>query len=378
MVACQGCQREFRSFVTWSHIKVCTGLSLQQYKEKFRNPSLVDESYRRRVAQHSAERWHNLSERQRQLLGERISRSQKALPKSFRKRWLASRLNGFRRWLSETPEVEKQRLYSEHSKKIGKWWARLTATQKRAIVTKRNFWAKLSNSERDSFLARTLDRPDVRQRSAKAKRDWWNKLSAKERTAFLKKHLISSNALRKAVATRRALWDNLSHDAKIQFSLKRKAVWAALPESVKQSLAKASSKRMKMEWGRRGVNVRRKALRRLLERRGMTKGERVLARLFRAYPEIEFTGNGAFWVTSSDGAHLNPDFVVHPFRKTRKVIEYFGYTGRKPKTFEKIRRYKGRDIFCLAIFPEDLAYLDVTKRKVAEFLREPLRVALGE
>lgn len=378
MVSCQGCQKEFRSFITWSHIRVCTGLSLRGYKQKFGDNSLVDPGYRRRVARNSARRWRKLSREQKRLIGERISKSQRALPKGFRRRWLASRLQGFRRWLGEKTEAEKRKLYAEHSKKISQWWARLTVAEKKAIVAKRNFWGKLSSVAREAYLSRTLNRPDVRKRSAQAKRDWWNNLSVMERSSFLKRHLISKTARRKSIATRKLAWDGLTDDERLQFSLKRKAVWAALPESVKKRCAKAVSERMKGEWSRRGVNERRKALRRLLARRGMTKGEKALARVFNAYPEIRYTGNGAFWVTAKDGVHLNPDFVVGPFRRTRQVIEYFGFTGHKSPTFEKMQRYKECKISCLALFPEDLNHLSATKVKLAEFLQRSRNVALCE
>lgn len=90
-----------------------------------------------------------------------------------------------------------------------------------------------------------------------------------------------------------------------------------------------------------------------------------IASLFpEAGPEIEFTGNRTFWVKlRSLGRNKNPDFVVRPFRKFRKVIECFGdyfhseeFTGKTPQNHEEeiVQAYAKEDIACLVIWESEL------------------------
>jgi len=97
-------------------------------------------------------------------------------------------------------------------------------------------------------------------------------------------------------------------------------------------------------------------------------GEKLISKLLKSYSNVEYTGNGTFWITCKDGSCVNPDFVVHPFRKTRKIIEYFGFTEHGPKTLEKLAKYKGRKVRCLALFSEDLEDTVHLIKKVRKFI----------
>ena len=74
-------------------------------------------------------------------------------------------------------------------------------------------------------------------------------------------------------------------------------------------------------------------------------------------PNLEYTGNGKFWTRFEDGSNKNPDFIVRPFRKNKKVIEVFGGIGwihSNSEAQELVAKYKAVGIECLMILEKEI------------------------
>ena len=70
--------------------------------------------------------------------------------------------------------------------------------------------------------------------------------------------------------------------------------------------------------------------------------------------KIIYTGDHKFWITFKDGTHKNPDFLVEPFKETKKVIEYAGnYWHTEQEMAEVVRKYNELGIECLLIWEKD-------------------------
>jgi len=89
-------------------------------------------------------------------------------------------------------------------------------------------------------------------------------------------------------------------------------------------------------------------------------------------PYIKYTGDWKFWVTFLNGHKKNPDFVVRPFRKWRKVVEVNSLHYHTLEEAEKVtKEYEKIGIQCLVIWMEELEEPDKLRKKIATFLALP-------
>jgi len=69
---------------------------------------------------------------------------------------------------------------------------------------------------------------------------------------------------------------------------------------------------------------------------------------------VKYVGNGKLWISVANG-NKNPDFVVHPLSKTKKVIEVFGdYWHKKKEEKSVIEAYQQVGIECMVIWEHDV------------------------
>jgi len=70
--------------------------------------------------------------------------------------------------------------------------------------------------------------------------------------------------------------------------------------------------------------------------------------------KIKYTGDHKFWVTFKDGTHKNPDFIIEPFKETKKVIEFAGnYWHNEEEMNNILNKYSQLNIDCLLIWESD-------------------------
>jgi len=86
-------------------------------------------------------------------------------------------------------------------------------------------------------------------------------------------------------------------------------------------------------------------------------------------PNLKYTGAGSFWIRL-DKRYKNPDFVVKPFRKTRKVVEIFGGKGwfhTEREAFALLKEYKRHGVECLLFWDSALANPQKVFKKLYSF-----------
>lgn len=89
-------------------------------------------------------------------------------------------------------------------------------------------------------------------------------------------------------------------------------------------------------------------------------------------PYIKFTGDGKFWLHWKSGSFKNPDFIVRPFRKWRKVVEIFGSYWHKPEDEENyIKKYQEINVICLVLWDYELEDFLKVSKKLNDFLQLP-------
>lgn len=97
-----------------------------------------------------------------------------------------------------------------------------------------------------------------------------------------------------------------------------------------------------------------------------TKPERILNEQTPEY--IDRTSGGQFYINLPNGKIKNPDFIVRPVNKTKKVIEVFGrYWHRPEEEQELIELYKQAGYDCLVIWEEEI-YDGTYQDKLQAFL----------
>ena len=86
---------------------------------------------------------------------------------------------------------------------------------------------------------------------------------------------------------------------------------------------------------------------------------------------VEYTGNGDFWIRLSD-RFKNPDFVVHPFSQTKKVIEVYGdYWHKDDSTEDLTKAYNKRNIQCLVLWEHEIKKdIELTRNRLFNFIQE--------
>lgn len=71
--------------------------------------------------------------------------------------------------------------------------------------------------------------------------------------------------------------------------------------------------------------------------------------------KVEYVGDHAFWVCLKGGQPKNPDFVVRPFSKTKKVIEVFGSYWHPPEDEKSlIKAYQEAGVDCLVVWDHEI------------------------
>ena len=88
---------------------------------------------------------------------------------------------------------------------------------------------------------------------------------------------------------------------------------------------------------------------------------------------VRYVGNGSFWRTLPDGRHTNPDFIVEPIEKTRKVIYHHGIYWHQEELDDRgeklVNQWKEIGYDCLIIWEDELVDdLDSVLDKIAEFI----------
>lgn len=82
---------------------------------------------------------------------------------------------------------------------------------------------------------------------------------------------------------------------------------------------------------------------------------------------LEYTGDGQFWVTL-EKRHKNPDFVVRPFRLSKRVVEVFGglgYFHTREEAVELTAAYQKLGIECLVLFEDES--IETMFKKLVDF-----------
>lgn len=130
---------------------------------------------------------------------------------------------------------------------------------------------------------------------------------------------------------------------------------------------KTISKALKAKWDSMTSEEKQQQLTKMWASRSPNKTEQLILSLCPS--NVEFVGDGQHWVTFEDGRNKNPDFVVRPFRKTKKVIEYFGKFWHPDPEEKKeiIQAYAKRNVKCLVIEQDDLKRMDKVKQMITNF-----------
>ena len=83
---------------------------------------------------------------------------------------------------------------------------------------------------------------------------------------------------------------------------------------------------------------------------------------------VEYTGDWRFWVLFKNGHRKNPDFVVRPFKKWRKVIEVNSLHYHTLENAALVtKEYKKLGIQCLVIWMTDLWNPNSLKKESSRF-----------
>ena len=93
-------------------------------------------------------------------------------------------------------------------------------------------------------------------------------------------------------------------------------------------------------------------------------------------PNLYYTGNFKFWITFKNNRRKNPDFIIKPFSKAKKVIELFGglnFFHTKDEEVLITQLYNEIGIQCLIIWDYDINTknkLDIIHKKILAFINE--------
>jgi len=86
------------------------------------------------------------------------------------------------------------------------------------------------------------------------------------------------------------------------------------------------------------------------------------------YPNLEYTGNGKFWVSLDNSRNKNPDFVLRPFHIHHKVIEVWGeYWHRNENPEDLVAAYRKCGITCL-IIPDSSIKRNMHDQVIKDFI----------
>ena len=119
-------------------------------------------------------------------------------------------------------------------------------------------------------------------------------------------------------------------------------------------------------YGARSDTIKTKVLRGLM--RAPNAAEKLLASMMP--PNVEYTGDGKFWIKLLSGKHKNPDFVVRPFRTTKKVIELFGeHWHPSEEEPDLVASYERVGVKCLVLWCAALRNKAATILRVSEFCK---------
>ncbi len=92
---------------------------------------------------------------------------------------------------------------------------------------------------------------------------------------------------------------------------------------------------------------------------------------------INQTSDGKYYVNFKNGKIKNPDFIVRPVNKTKKVIEIFGRYWHKPEEeAELVDKYKEAGYNCLVLWEEEV-YEETYRDKLDTFLSNQSAVLVG-
>lgn len=138
-------------------------------------------------------------------------------------------------------------------------------------------------------------------------------------------------------------------------------------EEVKAKRAAGIKKAHQVKWGAMTLEETQNELSRIWKNKSPNQTEQLLLSL--CPDTVEFVGNGQHWITFKTQQNKNPDFVVRPFSKTKKVIEYFGsYWHPRPEEPEElISLYKEVGVSCLVITQLQLADLTAVQESIESF-----------
>ena len=88
---------------------------------------------------------------------------------------------------------------------------------------------------------------------------------------------------------------------------------------------------------------------------------------------VKYTGNFNHWITFKDNYRKNPDFIITPFSKTKKVIEIFsgkGFYHTEEELEWMLKSYNELDIKCLFFWDYEIKNknLQQIKQQIINFI----------
>lgn len=169
--------------------------------------------------------------------------------------------------------------------------------------------------------------------------------------------------IRSASEVTTLVWANQEYKNKAKLSLKRNSYSCQkIAESVKK-LWKNPKYRQKQLTAHKTSTVRHKF---------PNKPEILINQLTPNY--IKYTGNGTFWKQLSNDKISNPDFIVEPIKKTKKVIFFHGIYWHRDELHNRgqdlINQWKQLGYKCLIIWEDELFNLKPVLQKIAEFIEQ--------
>lgn len=138
-------------------------------------------------------------------------------------------------------------------------------------------------------------------------------------------------------------------------------------EEVCKKRAEGIKKAHRAKWGAMTIEEKQNELTRIWEHKSPNNAEQLVKSI--SPSNVDFVGNGQFWVVFKNKRSKNPDFIVRPYKEHHKVIEFFGtYWHPQPEEPELIRKaYLEVGVDCLIIHEVELKDLPKLQQVIKTF-----------